>query len=312
LSPGRAKRGPGDAALRPGNAAGIRPLVLAGARSALIRPIVVARRAVIARAAVTPPAAVQRKAVAAAIVAIRAALRLALLRRLLLLRLAAGDEGRQPVNVLIVGRLRMLRALRKVLLRLRLKVLLRLRLMVLLRLLLAPIERLRLARRKRLAGQMRLLVVAVVEAVVGDVAAHLALLLLIIGLALPVLLLGRGDHAEIMLGVLVIIFGGDGIAGTLRIAGELQVLFGDVGRRTSDLHVRSAGLVHARQWILVMTTTFAVATPHALLTVSHGLLFCQPPVLRLRECRRFTPKSSITTLGPDTIRAGVRYHRLGR
>ncbi|MGA3310625.1 MAG: hypothetical protein ABSD08_18740 [Xanthobacteraceae bacterium] len=38
-------------------------------------------------------------------------------------------------------------------------------------------------------------------------------------------------------------------------------------------------------------TTFAVATPHALvlvLTVSHGSLFCQPPYLRRRGCRRFT------------------------
>jgi hypothetical protein len=36
------------------------------------------------------------------------------------------------------------------------------------------------------------------------------------------------------------------------------------------------------------TTTFAVATPHALiLTVSHDLLFCQPPSLRRRECRPF-------------------------
>jgi hypothetical protein len=39
----------------------------------------------------------------------------------------------------------------------------------------------------------------------------------------------------------------------------------------------------------MMTTTFAVATPHALiLTVSHGLLFCQPPSLWRRECRPFS------------------------
>jgi hypothetical protein len=46
----------------------------------------------------------------------------------------------------------------------------------------------------------------------------------------------------------------------------------------------------------VIAATFAVATPHALvvLSVSHGLLFCQPPHLRRRECRRFSPKVSVT------------------
>jgi hypothetical protein len=32
----------------------------------------------------------------------------------------------------------------------------------------------------------------------------------------------------------------------LRIAGELQILFGNVRSIASDLHVRSVGLVHAR------------------------------------------------------------------
>ena len=94
-----------------------------------------------------------------------------------------------------------------------------------------------------------------------------------------------GDQAEIMLGVLVVVFGRDRIAGALRVAGQLEVFLGDVGGIASDLQVRSVGLVHARQWILVMvmmmttaTTFTAVATPHALvLTVSHGLLFRQPP-----------------------------------
>src|SRR5580658_6502703 len=87
-----------------------------------------------------------------------------------------------------------------------------------------------------------------------------------------------------MLGVLVVVFGRDRVTGTLCVAGQLQVFLGDVRCIASDLQVRSVGLVHARQWILVMvmmmtTTTFtAVATPHALiLTVSHDLLFRQPP-----------------------------------
>ena len=99
------------------------------------------------------------------------------------------------------------------------------------------------------------------------------------------MLLRRGDQAEIMLGVLIVVFGGDWVAGALRIAGQLEVFLGNVGGIAPDFHIRPVGLVHARQWILVMvmmmtaTTTFtAVATPHALvLTVSHDLLFRQPP-----------------------------------
>jgi len=104
-----------------------------------------------------------------------------------------------------------------------------------------------------------------------------------------------------MLGVLVVVFGRDRIAGALRVAGQLEVFLGNVGGVASDFHLRSVGLVHAGQWILVVmmvvaTTTFtAVATPHALiiLTVSHDLLFHQPLLLvelpqltKLGEIRR--------------------------
>ncbi len=145
-------------------------------------------------------------------------------------------------------------------------------------LLLARIERLLLAWRVRLAADNRLLVLVVVECVVRGIAAHFARLLLEIGLTLPQVFLGGRDQAEIMLGVLVVVLGGDWVAGTLRVTGELEVFLGNVGCRAPNFHVRSVGLVHARQWILVMMTTFAVATPHALvLTVSHDLLFRQPP-----------------------------------
>jgi hypothetical protein len=74
----------------------------------------------------------------------------------------------------------------------------------------------------------------------------------------------------------------------LRIARELKIFLGNVGGVASNFHVRSVGLVHAGQWILlvmmVVATAFtAVATPHALiiiLTVSHDLLFHQPLVAR--------------------------------
>jgi len=112
--------------------------------------------------------------------------------------------------------------------------------------LLARLIRLRLAWSERLAADVRLLAVAVVVAFIGP--AHLAglLLLLVVGLALAELLLCRRDDAEIVLGVLIVIFRRDGIAGALRVTGELKVLFGDVGRGSANFHVRPAGLIHPR------------------------------------------------------------------
>jgi len=142
-------------------------------------------------------------------------------------------------------------------------------------LLLARIERLRLARRVGFAADRRLLAFAVIIVCVGKITARFAALL-VIGLTLAELFLCSGNQSEVMLGVLVVVLGSDGISRTLCIAGKLKILLGDMGSRSPDFHVRSIGLVHARQWILVMST-FAVATPHALvLAVSHGLLFRQP------------------------------------
>ena len=186
----------------------------------------------------------------------------------------------------MVFRIRMLRP------RLKMLLMLLLRLIVLLIvMLLARIIRLRLAWGERLAADMRLLAIAVVVAVIGP--AHLAglllLLLLVIGLTLPELLLRRGNDAEIVLGMLIIILRRNRVAGALCVTRELKVFFGDVGRGSANFYVGPVGLIHPRQWILMMPT-FAVATAHALvLTVSHGLLFRQPPLLQRHLCRRFSP-----------------------
>ena len=230
---------------------------------------------VVARsAAAMPPASpVQPKAILRSVITVRAILPMrpvvAVLR--LLLRLSAGDERGQAVDVGLVFRTRML-------LRPRLKLLLMLlRLIVLLVVvLLARIVWLRLAWGERLAADMGLLAIALVVAVIGS--AHLAGLLLIIGLTLPELLLRCSDDTEIVLGVLIVIFRCNRIPGALRVTGKLKILFGDMGRRTANFYVRPARFVHSRQWILMMVSTFAVATAHAfVLTVSHGLLFRQPP-----------------------------------
>jgi len=231
---------------------------------------VVARSA----AAMPPSSPVQRKAILRSVITVRAILPMrpvvAVLR--LLLRLSAGDERGQAVDVGLVFRTRML-------LRPRLKLLLMLlRLIVLLVVvLLARIVWLRLAWGERLAADMGLLAIALVVAVIGS--AHLAgLLLLVIGLTLPELLLRRSDDTEIVLGVLIVIFRRNRIPGALSVTGKLKILFGDMGRRTANFYVRPARFVHSRQWILMMVSTFAVATAHAfVLTVSHGLLFRQPP-----------------------------------
>ncbi len=194
-------------------------------------------------AATMPPAPpVQRKAILRTVIAVRAVLPLrpvVALRSLLLLRLSTGDERWQAVDVALVFRTRMLRPRLKILL-----ILLWL-IVLLIVMLLARIVRLWLARGERLAADVRLLTIAVVVAVIGS--AHLAgLLLLVIGLTLPELLLRRSDEAEIVLGVLIIIFRCNRIPGALRVTGELKVLFGDMGRRTANFYIRPIGLVHSR------------------------------------------------------------------
>jgi len=192
-------------------------------------------------AAMPPAAPVQREAILRSVIAVRAVLPrrpvIAVLR-LLMLRLSAGDERRQAVDVALVFRSRML-------LRPRLKLLLRL-MVLLIVMLFARIIRLRLARGERLAADMGLLAIAVVVAVIGR-RAHLAgRLQLVIGLTLPELLLRRSDDAEIVLGVLIIIFRCNRVPGTLRVTGKLKILFGDMGRRTANFYVRPVGLVHSR------------------------------------------------------------------
>jgi hypothetical protein len=166
---------------------------------------------------------------------------------------------------------------------------LRLVLLRLMMLLFARIELLLLAGREWFAGHMRLIAIpiaiTVVVAVIGRcIAARVARLLLKIGLRLAKLFLRRGDQTEVMFSVLIIVFGGNRISRTLRVAGKLEIFFGDVGRRAADFHVLPVGFVNSRQRILVMTTTtLTVTTAHAfvvVLTVSHDLLFRQPLNLR--------------------------------
>jgi len=198
------------------------------------RRIALIGHGMVARPAVPPAPAVQREAIRRTVVAILAALivlpvrtvrpirPLPLLRRRL--RLTASDEGRQPFDVFVIGRLEVLvPGLVVRLLRLLMRLLVLRRLLVGLRLLI--VGRLRLLRllllarivglllwRERLAAHGRLVIVAVVKRVVGVIAALLRLLLIEGRLGLPKVFLRGGDQAEIMFGVLVVVFCRDRIS----------------------------------------------------------------------------------------------------
>ncbi|CCE11159.1 membrane hypothetical protein [Bradyrhizobium sp. STM 3843] len=100
-------------------------------------------------------------------------------------------------------------------------------------------------------------------------------------LVLAELLLGGGDQAEIMFGVLIIVFGRNGVAGRAGIAGKLDVFFRHVGGGAADLDVRPVGLEHTGQRVLaapVIIVVIPVAHPLVVLTVSHVLPLFQPCV----------------------------------
>ena len=127
-----------------------------------------------------------------------------------------------------------------------------------------------LARLRGMLGDISLPGVGV--AVVASLVAVVALAA-IERLALARLVLRRGDDAEVMFGVLVVVLGGDRITGALRVAGELNVFFGDLGGGSADFDVGSGRFENARQRILAAAV--AIAQP-LVLTVSHDLTFCHP------------------------------------
>jgi hypothetical protein len=246
-------------------------------------------------AAMAPPPPVQRKAICRPVIAVRSILpvraiatlaalaglvvtlvALAVLRRLL--RLTAGNKRGQPIYAAFVFRSRMLGTRLKLL---RVRLLLRvIVLLLIVMVLFARIILLRLTWGERLAPDMRLLVVSLVISFIGAAGLAGLLLLVVRRLTLPKLLLRRGDQSKIMLSVLVIVFRRNWIARALRVAGQLEIFFPNVGCRSANFYIRSIGLVHSGQWILMMmmmVPTFAITTAHTfVLTVSHGFLFRQP------------------------------------
>jgi hypothetical protein len=212
-------------------------------RRALLMPAAVIRsiRAVTAASAVTAPASMHTKSVLAAV-----ALVVTILRGILLWLTAAGNKCRQAADVLPAFLAALVRLMR-------------------LLLVLRAIVYLLVARRKRLgvAREIRLLLgfaravarfvlaherlTVIIIAVEAFVVALLVLsagrsllrLLIVVGVLLAELFLRGGDETEIMFGVLVVILSGNGIAGALRVARELNIFFRNVRSRAADLNVRA-------------------------------------------------------------------------
>ena len=185
--------------------------------------------------------------------------------------------------------------------------------LILLRLLVAEV---------RLALHVRLTLHGLAHVVV--VAVHLVVAIafarrrrcLIVGVLLPELLLRRGDQAQIVLGVLEVVLGGDRIAGGLGVARKLQILLGDVVSGAADLHLRAVRLVNPRQWIVMMTAAAAAATAatavialvavppsHALvLTVSHSSPVADSCLRRFGLSRRsVSPQLEAVSFSPVSV-----------
>ncbi len=207
------------------------------------------------------------------------------------LRLRSGDERRQTVDAAIVRDYRLR-------LRLRLGLELRLRAMfarlmllfarlvglalalMIARAVVARHERLRLHRDEAgLLPEMRKTLALVVAILRGHFILGARL-----RLVLTELLLGSGDQAEIVFGVLVVILGRHRIAGRARIARQLHIFFRDVGRGAADLDIGSVRLEHPGHRVLtasvvIVVVVIVVPVTHPLvvvLTVSHVLPLFQP------------------------------------
>src|SRR6202041_3410463 len=91
-------------------------------------------------------------------------------------------------------------------------------------------------------------------------------------LVLTELLLGSGDQAEIMLGMLVVVLGGYRIAGRARVARQLHVFFRDVRCGAANLDVGPVGLEHPGHRILAAPVVIIVVVIVVVVPVTHPLV----------------------------------------
>src|SRR6516162_718003 len=224
------------------------------------------------RAAMAAASAVQGETVGLVVVAVLALVG----TRMRLVLLPAGDEGRQAVDVAIGRRV----ALR----------------------LAGAVRRVGGTAHRRLP-----IVVAVVEATFAH-AGRFILRTGEVGIVLPELLLRRGDHAVIVLGVLIVILRRDRITRGLRVARELNIFFCSVRWVSANFHVRAVRFIHPHHW--VVTLAVIVASAHALvLTVSHGSPVANPFIVTARRRRAAQNTSTLFAratqrFAPSPVQAG--------
>ena len=228
--------------------------------AAEVRPV-----GTITAAAVTTPAPIAAAVAVLVAVALALALIVTVAAEILLrLLIATRDESGEATRVLTGIGLMLRTMLRVIAWRKWLRIARRIRLLLLWRLNEAGF----------VLAHERLTVIAIVIEVFAAAALRLLsgltllrLLLLVIRVLLAELFLRGSDQAEIMFGVLIVVFRRYRVARALRVARELNVFLRDVRRRTADLHIRPVRFVDPRQRILAFAVT--TASPHALLTVSH-------------------------------------------
>ena len=210
------------------------------------------------------------------------------------LRLRSGDERRQTVDADIIGDHRLRLGLR---LKLRLRAMLAMAVVLAGRMLVARLVGLSIAlvvARIVVARHERLLLHRDKAGLLPEIRKALAVVVAVLRghfilgarlrLVLTELFLGGGDQAEIMLGMLIIILGGDRVAGRAGVARQLHVFFRDVGCGAADLDVRPVGLEHPGHRVLaapvaIVPVIVVVPVTHPLvlvLTVSHVLPLFQP------------------------------------
>jgi len=119
----------------------------------------------------------------------------------------------------------------------------------------------RVVRNARRGILLALLEVRVTRAALGLRAGELRIVL-------PKLLLRCCDDPIVVFGMLVVIFGRNGIAGRLRITRELNIFFRNMRWIAANLYVGPVGLEHARHGIVSLAMIIAPAHP-LVLTVSH-------------------------------------------
>jgi hypothetical protein len=108
-------------------------------------------------------------------------------------------------------------------------------------------------------------------------------------IVLAILLLCRRNHSVVVLGMLIIIFGRNRIAGGLCVTGQLDVFFCNVGGVAPYFHIGSIRLEDARHWIVTFAMVIAPAHP-LVLTVSHDFPAANPFNLgRVAARRRALP-----------------------